>query len=272
MTIDPLSSKDFDDAIGVQITESGYILSVYIANVPLWLDFLGLWDSFSNRVATIYLPDRKLPMMPTILSDTLCSLKEGCSRFALSLDLHLTSDFKIIRWELLNTAIKVSINLRYDTVKMINNTTYKKIHEIVNKLCDDTPYIDNVKSCHDTVAYLMITMNHYCAQYMFDNKIGIYRSMTFGGTELPEHLKDKNIINFLKGWHGSGGKYSKFEDMVKHDALNLDKYLHITSPIRRLVDLINMIQLQRMINITTLSSAAEEFHKKWTKSSQKLLG
>jgi exoribonuclease R len=264
ITIDPLSSKDFDDAFGICSTTQGYILSIYIANVPLWLDFLGLWSSFSNRVSTIYLPDRKLPMMPTILSDTLCSLKEGCSRFALALDIHLDKSYKILKYEFTNTVIRVSTNLRYDTKLMKTNTTYKQVFDIVNTLYKDQPYLDNIKSCHDMVAYLMIAMNHYCAEYMFKNKIGIYRSMTFGNTESPPALGDKNILNFLKGWHGSGGKYTNFEDMVKHDALALDRYLHITSPIRRLVDLINMIELQSNTNIAVLSPGAKNFHIKWT--------
>ena len=35
------------------------VLSIYISNVTIWLDVLDLWKSFSRRVATIYLPDRK---------------------------------------------------------------------------------------------------------------------------------------------------------------------------------------------------------------------
>ena len=95
ITIDPLGSKDFDDAIGMLQNDNGCIVSIYIANVPLWLDFLGLWKSFSNRIATIYLPDRRLPMLPAILSDVLCSLQENCSRFALALDIHINEDHTV---------------------------------------------------------------------------------------------------------------------------------------------------------------------------------
>lgn len=264
ISIDPTSSKDFDDAFGIQSISGGYILSIYIANVPLWLDFLGLWDSFSKRVSTIYLPDRKLPMMPTILSDILCSLQEGRSRFALSLDIHLNSVYEITKYELINTVIKLEANLRYDTARMHNNATYKQVSKIVKHMQKNNKYLDSIKSCHDMIAYLMITMNHYCAKYMFENKIGIYRSMTYGVNDLPSELKDKNILNFLKGWHGSGGKYTDFNTMVKHDALDLDKYLHITSPIRRLVDLINIIEIQPTVGITNFTDRAKEFHYSWT--------
>ena len=82
ITIDPKTSKDFDDAFGMVETDTEYIISIYITNVTMWLDVLNVWSSFTERVSTIYLPDRKRPMLPTILSDTLCSLKEHDIKFA----------------------------------------------------------------------------------------------------------------------------------------------------------------------------------------------
>jgi len=92
ISIDPLTSKDFDDAFGVKELDNKFILSIYIANVSFWMDALNLWSSFSQRIATIYLPDRKRPMLPTILSDALCSLQENRSRFAFTLDLVISKD------------------------------------------------------------------------------------------------------------------------------------------------------------------------------------
>ena len=51
------------------------------------MEVLNLWESFSERIATIYLPDRKRPMLPTVLSDALCSLTQNDIRFALELTL-----------------------------------------------------------------------------------------------------------------------------------------------------------------------------------------
>ena len=77
VTIDNSNTTDYDDAFSIIDDEINniYILSIYISNVSLILDHLNLWDSFSNRVSTIYLPDKKKPMLPCILSDNLCSLK-----------------------------------------------------------------------------------------------------------------------------------------------------------------------------------------------------
>jgi exoribonuclease R len=67
-SIDPYHCVDFDDAFSIQPDSDSedIIISVYIANVPIWLEILDLWDSFSRRISTIYLPDKKRPMMISI--------------------------------------------------------------------------------------------------------------------------------------------------------------------------------------------------------------
>ena len=82
-TIDPTHSKDFDDAFSIQKRGTSHIVNIYISNVPFWMEALDLWDSFSNRISSIYLPDRKRPMLPTVLSDALCSLTQKDTRYAL---------------------------------------------------------------------------------------------------------------------------------------------------------------------------------------------
>jgi hypothetical protein len=44
--------------------------------------------------------------------------------------------------------------------------------------------------------------------------------------------------------------------------LNLDSYIHITSPIRRIIDILNMMKFQQNIGII-LSSDADIFYNKW---------
>jgi len=88
ITIDPPKSQDFDDGFSI-INKDNNIqqLSIYISNVTIWMDVLNLWNSFSRRISTIYLPDKKRPMLPTILSDCLCSLQENVTRIAFVMDI-----------------------------------------------------------------------------------------------------------------------------------------------------------------------------------------
>jgi len=83
ITIDPQSSTDLDEAMSLKDN----VLSIYIANVPLLIEELHVWPSFSNRISTIYLPDRKCPMLPSILSEKLCSLLENEERITFCMDI-----------------------------------------------------------------------------------------------------------------------------------------------------------------------------------------
>ena len=67
-TIDNNDTIEFDDAFSLwnETKEDGkeyQTLSVYISNVSFWMEELELWNAFSQRIATIYLPDQKRPML-----------------------------------------------------------------------------------------------------------------------------------------------------------------------------------------------------------------
>ena len=52
---------------------------------------------------------------------------------------------------------------------------------------------------------------------------------------------------------------------MRHDVLEMDAYIHITSPIRRLVDILNMIKFQQHYGLIKLSENAALFYDKWIK-------
>ena len=52
---------------------------------------------------------------------------------------------------------------------------------------------------------------------------------------------------------------------ISHDLLEMDAYIHITSPIRRLVDLLNIIKFQQNSGIIQLSENAANFYNNWLK-------
>ena len=266
ITIDPLNSKDFDDAFGYKdISDNECCLSIYISNVSFWMDILDLWDSFSERIATIYLPDRKRPMLPTILSDTLCSLQENQIRFAFTLDIILDKqNMKIVDHSFKNTCIRVRKNFRYDTEEQEKDTLYQTVFKIVREMNIHQKYIDKIVNSHDLIAYLMILMNYISATYLITQKTGIFRSAKFNSNFVPPTTLPGDIQKFLKMWNSSGGQYAKHGQINSHDMLQLDAYVHITSPIRRLVDLLNIMIIQDSLNLMKLGSKNLEFYNKWT--------
>ena len=268
-SIDPLESKDFDDAFDIEkISDTMTRVSIYISNVSFWMDAMDLWDSFSSRISAIYLPDRKRPMLPTVLSDALCSLTQNDIRFALELSLNIDNNTgEITTYKYNNAIIKVKNNLRYDTKQQKNYNSYKELLSIVKKMNKSKKYMETVDSSHDLVAYLMITMNYISALKLQKYKIGIYRSSKFDRTFSPTDKIPKKIQKLLKNWNSAGGKYSKYEDMDSHDMLELESYVHITSPIRRLVDLLNIMILQEKEGLYQMSEKARQFYDYWTNDS-----
>lgn len=264
ITIDSKGSKDLDDAISLkQVEDNVYLLSIYISNVSFWFDALDLWDSFTNRISTIYLPDRKRPMLPTILSDNICSLLEKKNRFVFVCDLFIDQDYNILNYEFKNALINVAENLYHKTDNLKNNQHYDKLQYFTKKLNKISKYIDNIKNSSDVVAYYMVLMNYMCAKELKKYSTGIYRFTNLNDNyTAPEDTSD-DIKKFLKIWHSMGGQYCKFENIQQHDMLRLESYLHITSPNRRLVDMINMILLQDKINLIKLNENSQKFCERW---------
>lgn len=100
-TIDPLTARDFDDALSYQELEDGKIeVGVHIADVthyvpegsPLDLEAL-------NRSTSVYLVDRVLPMLPEKLSNDLCSLNPHEDRYTFTASFVFDSKMKIVdKW------------------------------------------------------------------------------------------------------------------------------------------------------------------------------
>lgn len=269
-TIDPHKSLDFDDGYSIKVLDAEsnkYQISIYIANVTLWLDILNLWDSFSQRISTIYLPDRKRPMLPTILSDCLCSLQENHSRIAFVMDVFV-EDNKIIRTEYSNCIIRVNKNYVYEQKELLLNPDYLLLLEITKNMSKNYKYINNVRNSHEMVCYLMILMNYHCAKEMIVHKSGIFRSTIMKREiEIPDYVPEE-VSKFIKIWNSACGQYIDGavilnNDNIRHEMLELEAYIHITSPIRRLVDLLNIIKLQQKLNIIDLSENANKFYEKW---------
>jgi len=87
-TIDPVTAKDFDDAI--YWDDKHAILYVAIADVSAYVTPFGALDNEAiYRSFSIYLPHRSIPMLPRQLSETLCSLQPHVDRLAYTFEIHL---------------------------------------------------------------------------------------------------------------------------------------------------------------------------------------
>jgi exoribonuclease R len=276
-TIDGPTTVDFDDAFSIKPLNNGdedILLSIYISNVTLCLDVFQLWNSFSQRISTIYLPDRKRPMLPTTLSEGLCSLQANTTRIAFVMDIIISSDYTIRDIKYSNCFININKNFIYDENDLLNNKTYQYLYSVVQHLLPNYKYIKVVKNSNDLVSYLMILMNYHCSKNMIQHNNGIFRSSIINDNNnnnenktnlFPSTIPDE-VENFIKVWNSSICQYidgRSIQSEFKHQLLDIDSYIHITSPIRRLVDLLNIIQFQINNNMIQLSKEASLFYEKW---------
>ncbi len=89
VTIDPDDARDFDDAIQVEKTNSGWRLGVHIADVANYVEPGSALDREARRRGnSVYLPDRVIPMLPERLSNRVCSLNPGVDRLTHSVFIH----------------------------------------------------------------------------------------------------------------------------------------------------------------------------------------
>ena len=264
-SIDPNGSKDFDDAFSIDKQDGFYKVSIYIANVYIWMEALDLWNHLTDRVSTIYLPDKKRTMLPTILSDSLCSLQENELRIALSMDIYFSLDgnqLKTREIEYKNVVIKTRKNFVYEEKKLLKNSNYKEMMNLTKLLKPD------ILDSHELVEYWMIRMNTETGNHLAQNKSGIFRKATYkNDTTLDlDKVFDKNTSNFIKSWNNTDCKYVRYEEdvVIRHDMMSVSSYVHITSPIRRIVDLLNqIIIMQTKLLVKMISSNAKTFLMKW---------
>ena len=251
-TIDPEGCTDFDDAFSVIFEDRFATINVYIANVYLWLETYDLWEFVSERVSTIYLPDRKVPMLPPLLSDTLCSLKQGHDRFAfmMSLKYDMTTKQHVGEPVYKNVLIRINKNYVYEDTKGLDrNPAYRVLRELAQS--------NDIIDSHEVVSFWMIKMNSECAKYLSKMGKGIFRGKseaTISEATISESVASKKVPSYL--FEKCAITYEK--EAIPHPQLGLDAYVHITSPIRRLVDILNQILFQKDV-----STGCQTFFDKW---------
>ena len=118
-TIDPNSAKDHDDAVYFDRSEN--ILYVAIADVSYFVKEGSLLDELAFKKSTsIYLPSKVLPMLPPILSEEMCSLKEGVDRYSYVFKIYLdVENLSVKKSELFEAIINSHKNFSYGRIDRV---------------------------------------------------------------------------------------------------------------------------------------------------------
>ena len=276
LSIDDASTQDIDDALSAERTEDGYRIGVHITDVADLVPRDSVLDlAARERMSSVYLPDRHIPMLPANLSQDHCALLEGQRRCAISFFFTLSSDFELLDSRIMPSLIVNRARLSYDEANRLLGTIeqpYAEVLQILNQAVDvfyqrriDQGAVDLERSVvsikvdgekririvlRDTstrsehiVSELMILANRTAAAYLAGRDIpAIYRTQAetdLGDLEQAEH---DAVWRFLVL-----RRMKPLELSLKsrpHATLGVDTYCQITSPIRRYADLVLQRQLR----------------------------
>ncbi|MBQ8293441.1 MAG: ribonuclease R [Bacilli bacterium] len=120
-TIDGDDARDFDDAVGIKVLDNGnYELGVYIADVTSYVKPNDLLDlEAQERLFSIYLPDRVIPMLPFALSNGICSLNPNEARLTLACVMEIDGKGDLVSCDIFEAIIKSKMRFTYSFVNKI---------------------------------------------------------------------------------------------------------------------------------------------------------
>lgn len=280
LTFDGEGAQEIDDALSIKILDNeNILLGVHIACPTALIDKDSIiFDEAAKRTTSIYLSDKTYSMFPNELSCDLLSLKQGNYRNAMSYYFEFDKNGNIINQEFMKSIIKVNKNMTYDDFnKILMMNGNDKTKQTIDNLSRLSPLLQNyyhedplyaeinrkrsnvtntniigITNGEKTVESAMIFTNYMVAKYFNDNNLPfVYRN----------HMIDYEMMNKLDEfkYNINEGDYYKYIDMIKsiypkavyeieckgHFGLGLDYYSHVTSPLRRLADVLNLICLDR---------------------------
>lgn len=142
VTIDGKDAKDFDDAICVYPLKNGnYRLIVAIADVSHYVQPKStLDDEAFIRGTSVYLADRVIPMLPTQLSNGICSLNEQVERLVMVCDMEINRQGENVKSKIYQALMKSVRRMNYDEVNEAYHNKqpeFTKTHPKVWKMLQD---------------------------------------------------------------------------------------------------------------------------------------
>ena len=137
ITIDPEDAKDFDDAISLTKDKKGnWLLGVHVADVSYYVEQDAAVDVEARKRGTsVYLPGTVIPMLPEVLSNGICSLKEGEDRLTKGVFFTYSPDGRLLRSEIKHSVINVKKRLTYhNATKVLMENDEKDTSPVTNLL------------------------------------------------------------------------------------------------------------------------------------------
>jgi len=284
-TIDGTYTADFDDALSFEPDGSGGgTVGVHITDAAAIIAAGGVLDAEARaRGTSLYLPDARLSMLPPGLSEDALSLRAGELRPAISCLARLDADGQVIEWRLARSLLAVTRRYTYDEAdgllesdpvlgglraimrafrawRRAQGAHFLSLPEIIIWVDENWQVgvrrIDKEGPCREMVAEAAILANWLNARYLAENNLpALYRTQPPPREAIVEgepgdiflHFSQRRLLNRVELTLEPG----------LHGMLGLSSYTHITSPIRRYLDLLVQRQLGAALAGAALPHDAE---------------
>ena len=249
ITIDPKFSIDLDDGFTIFEDNNKYIIDIHIADPTSYFDFKNpitheIIKELKKRLCTCYIPfENKINhLLPMNIIKMVTLVRDGLNKRAITFRTILNKDDNTYNVEVLYTTIENIKNYTYEDydtqVLQVDNNIKERYITICKKLLkimDCKINFDINDLCHKFIEVLMIWVN-----YIAGNK---YNNLLIRTQEKPEksennleHIPDiiKTLLNFSANY-----KFKNENENNFHYSLNVVNYSHISSPMRRFIDMYN---------------------------------
>ena len=133
-TIDPITAKDFDDALSFTPLENGKTeIGIHIADVSHYVKPNSILDEEAyERATSVYLVDRVVPMLPEVLSNGACSLRPQEEKYTFSAVFTVNNKMQIENEWFGKTVILSDHRFSYEEVQYMLDSNDKKVNAEVS--------------------------------------------------------------------------------------------------------------------------------------------
>ncbi|MDP3479858.1 MAG: RNB domain-containing ribonuclease [Desulfoprunum sp.] len=274
LTIDGATTLDFDDALTVEEQDGNFLVGIHISDVAHYVrPGDPLFKEAMQRGTSLYFPEGQIPMLPRHLSQGICSLIQGETRAAFSFMILLSQDVEVLRVRIVPSIIRVARRLTYEEADriMANDRELSILDTLRQKLRkkrlnngalllpfpDVNIFIDNNGKVHvslarsDTpartlISEFMILANSEAARYVADRMVpGLFRAQGPLKKRLVHGEDDDLFQNTRQRKQLPRGEL--LTAASAHSGLGVSQYTTVTSPIRRLLDLVMQHQLNSIV-------------------------
>lgn len=270
LTIDGASTRDLDDALHVERLGENFRIGIHIADVAHFVKpGSALFAAAVERVTSLYFPEFQVPMLPPRLSEDLCSLVVGKPRPSMSFLVTLSPAGDIVDSRIVATVVEVKRRLDYEQVEelladdrdlqdlLALSQALRRRRLEAGALLLPIPDV-NIRldpqgnprvSLEDVdiparllVSEMMVLANMLAAEYVAQQQVpGLFRAQDDPHQRLVQGY-DEDIFTI---WRQR--KQLKPGQLItrakRHSGVGAASYTTITSPIRRLLDLVMQHQV-----------------------------